>query len=116
MPYSIQFLPGHRAREVEVELVFGVVDALGRLLGLRRLRLLRLKKRSHEIRAQFEATCDMMPSAFLGFEAINIGVVSSPRRKGMESMSLWQRNRNSSSPLSCIHTPVSWARAWRRWR
>ena len=44
MPYSIQFLPGHRAREVEVELVFGVVDALGRLLGLRRLRLLRLKK------------------------------------------------------------------------
>ena len=44
MPYSIQFLPGHRAREVHVELVFGVVDALGRLLGLRRLRLLRLKK------------------------------------------------------------------------
>ena len=44
MPYSIQFLPGRRAREVDVELVFGVVDALGRLLGLRRLRLLRLKK------------------------------------------------------------------------
>ena len=44
MPYSIQLFPRCRAGEVDVELVFGVVDALGRLLGLRRLRLLRLKK------------------------------------------------------------------------
>ena len=107
MPYSIQFLPGHRAREVEVELVFGVVDALGRLLGLRRLRLLRLKKKENEIRPWLGGTCDMMPSAFLGFEAINISVVSSPRGKECmrgKHVSLAAQSELFISPLLHTHT------------